>query len=125
MLTSLISKNAVAALAPKEGDLYKKVTVADVSFELYYGYYEEFERHSPFNEPMPIYPDLIKEPRYTANGTPVVTAMQDICTNYEGSASGDSCAECIYFNKHEELFGLCTCPARAKPSENLEVVQSV
>ena len=72
--------------------------------------YEEFERESPFNDPMPIYPDFIKEPHYTAEGIPLVTAMQNICEFYNGKNDEDSCcADCVFFQKSEELFGFCNC----------------
>ena len=70
MLTKILIQGEEHTPTPKEGDLYKEVTVADKTFKLLYGYYENFERESPFNEPMPIYPDFIKEPHYTAEGIP-------------------------------------------------------
>lgn len=97
---------------PKEGDLYKKVTVSGKVFELYYGYYEEFERDSI--DPMPIYPDFIRNPEYGEDGTPIVTGMQDPCKHYYGKSGGDSCVDCAYFKSSEELFGLCTCQKNKK-----------
>ena len=41
-------------------------------------------RESPFNDPIPIYPDFIKEPHYTAEGIPIATAMQNVCEFYNG-----------------------------------------
>ena len=92
---------------PKEGELYKTVDIAGRIFHLYYGYYEDFEREH--HEPMPIYPDLIKHPEYTQEGIPIVTAMQDACPHYRGTADGESCQECAHFLQGEELFGLCGC----------------
>ena len=43
----------------RDGDLYKTVTVHGKTFELRYGYYEEYERESLFSEPIPIYPDFL------------------------------------------------------------------
>lgn len=120
MLTNLFFHGAAPPATPKEGELYKEVTVGGRSFRLVYGYYEDFERESPFNEPIPIYPDLLKNPVYTAKGTPIVTAMQDICSDYLGKADGDSCSECIHFQKNAELFGLCSCPGRAQSPPELE-----
>lgn len=57
----------------KEGDLYKILEVFGTRFELYYGYYDEFERFSPFGEPIPIYPDFLSKPIYTMEGVPYVT----------------------------------------------------
>ncbi|MBQ7095703.1 MAG: hypothetical protein IJN80_04585 [Clostridia bacterium] len=113
MLTNLFNSDLSQA-PPKEGTLYKSVTIEGITFDLYYGYYEEFERHSRFNEPIPIYPDFLKSPRFTKDGLPFVTAMQDICEGYQGPSSGDSCADCVHFRKQEELFGLCSCPKRQK-----------
>ena len=101
---------------PREGDLYKTVTVAGKTFELYYGYYEEFERE--YNDPMPLYPDLVQKPEYTCEGHPIVTGMQDICTHYCGSDSGDSCSSCLHFQNCEELFGICTCLKRRKEEQS-------
>lgn len=103
-----------SANPPKEGDLYKEIVVEGKCFRLHYGYYEEFERNAPFSEPIPIYPDFAREPQYTDKGRPLVTAMQDVCESYRGKEGGDSCADCLYFQKREELFGLCTNPQKAK-----------
>lgn len=110
MLTRILSKGVEQPHTPKEGDLYKEVTISDKTFRLLYGYYESFERESLVNEPIPIYPDFIKEPHYTAEGIPLVTAMQNICEFYNGKNDEDSCcADCVFFQKSEELFGFCNC----------------
>lgn len=111
MLAKTLLQNIEQSHTPKEGDLYKEVTIYDKTFRLMYGYYESFERESPFNDPMPIYPDFIKEPHYTANGIPIVTAMQNVCDFYDKKTHDDStCSDCGFFQKCEELFGLCNCP---------------
>ena len=113
MLTQIIAQASEQIPAPKEGDLYKEITIANKTFRLLYGYYENFERNSQFNEPMPIYPDLIKEPHFTDKGIPIVTAMQNICEYYNDQNDVDSsCADCSYFQRCEELFGLCNCPQK-------------
>ena len=118
MLTEVLVQGARQALTPKEGDLYKEVTIFDKTFRLLYGYYEEFERESPFNDPMPIYPDFIKEPHYTAGGIPIATAMQNTCEFYNGKNDEDSsCSDCGFFQKYEELFGLCNCPQNKRSNE--------
>jgi len=104
----LVAKDMISGV-PKEGELYKKVNLFGKSFELYYGYYEEFERFGKYNDPIPIYPDFKQAPLYTDDGTPFVTAMQDPCENYQGMEEGDCCSSCIYFRQYEELFGLCSC----------------
>lgn len=109
MFTNPSILDEVHPTTPKEGDLYKEVTVGGKTFRLLYGYYEDYERESRFNDPIPIYPDFIKNPLFTDEGIPFVTAMQDICLHYEGKQECDSCADCIHFQKGEELFGLCGC----------------
>ena len=95
--------------APKEGEFYKEVSVDGKIFKLYYGYYEELDKDSVFNEPIPIYPDLASELVYTLDGFRIVTAMQDVCGRYNGKDGGDSCDMCVYFEKNAELFGICRC----------------
>lgn len=111
MFTKFFTKST-APPVPKEGDLYKVLQVAGHIFEIRYGYYEEFERLH--NEPMAIYPDFMKEPRYSERGEPLVTAMQDICQHFLGIPEGDTCGECRYYRRGEDLIGLCTCPRRGK-----------
>lgn len=122
MLTGIRSKGVEQPHTPKEGDLYKEVTISDKTFRLLYGYYESFERESPFNDPIPIYPDFIKEPHYTAEGIPLVTAMQNVCEFYIGKNDEDiSCSDCVFFQKYEELFGLCTCSRNKRESKERTV----
>lgn len=92
---------------PKEGELYRVINMAGKTFPLYYGYYEDFEREH--HEPMPIYPDFIKNPVYIENGMPIVTAMQDACRHLIGPPGAETCHECAHFQQAEELFGLCRC----------------
>ena len=111
MLTKIFMQGAEHPPAPKEGDLYKEVTISGRTYRLLYGYYESFERECPLSEPIPIYPDFIKEPHFTDEGIPIVTAMQNVCDFYDGKNDEDSsCSECKFFQKWEELFGLCNCP---------------
>ena len=102
-------------ITPKEGDLYKVITTFGKTFELYYGYYEEKDRHSSFATPIEIYPDFIKAPLFTEEGFPFVTAIQEVCEYYEKVAdTTNRCIDCLYFQKGEELFGLCKCKSRRK-----------
>lgn len=97
--------------APKEGDLYKVVNLHGHIFELLYGYYEDCERNNPNVDPMPIYPDFLKEPRYTPEGLRFVTKMQDACKHYKGCAATEKdCAECEFYQHGDELLGVCVCP---------------
>ncbi|MBQ8351208.1 MAG: hypothetical protein IJY20_04080 [Clostridia bacterium] len=93
--------------AAREGELYKVLTVFGISFPLYYGYYDERERDSRYSEPIPIYPDFIKQPRYTANGLPFVTAMQSVCPHYKGQSPEDGCHTCSHYQSGEEFLGIC------------------
>lgn len=96
----------------KDGDLYKTVTLHGVSFELRYGYYEEFERES--GEPIPIYPDFGNSPVYTPDGRPFVTQMQELCEHGESHFAEGCCADCRYYCDGEELIGVCDCPENRK-----------
>lgn len=100
-----------------EGELYKKVELHGRTFALYYGYYEECDRRNPLCEPIPIYPDFLREPVYTDEGMPFVTMMQDACKSYKGEAkrtADTTCAECKHFKRGEEWFGICTGPNNRK-----------
>ena len=99
---------------PREGDFYGTFTVGGEVFEIYYGFYEAFEKESPYNDPVPVYPDLKKQPVFDGQGKPIVTAMQIACEAYEGKGSEDSCGHCLHFQKGEALFGLCKCKKRRK-----------
>ena len=114
MLTNLFAPTGGGSCGPREGDLYKEVNVHGVTFRLHYGYYEEFERDGRYSEPIPIYPDFVKEPTFTDAGSPIVTAMQDVCSHYQGDPEGDSCSHCRHFQKCEELFGVCNCLHKQK-----------
>jgi hypothetical protein len=94
----------------KEGDLYATIDVYRKRFVIYYGYYEDFERNSIYNDPVPIYPDLAKNPEYDSEGHPIVTQMQVACDHYKGKADDGQCGLCTHFEKGKMLFGLCKCP---------------
>ncbi len=97
--------------APKEGDLFKIIQVGGKTFEIRYGFYEECDRHNRFAEPMEIYPDFVKNPQYTDDGIPFITAMQNPCKSFTGKLDENStCDGCAYYKRCEELLGVCTCP---------------
>jgi len=107
--------------AIKEGELYRIITLFGKTFELRYGYYGDSDR--PF-EPDVIYPDFTKEPVYRDDGTPFATMMQDACRHYRGTESktdDTTCAECIYFTRCEEWFGVCTCKSRLQNKSDITV----
>lgn len=111
MLSELLSGGVAPVQdAPKEGDLYRVVTTFGRTFELRYGYYTDIDRGG---EPDVIYPDFTKTPLYTEKGEPFTTIMQNACKHFRGGprqTDDTSCAECGYFKRGEEWFGICTCP---------------
>ena len=113
MIARILLRESEPEPTPKEGDLYKEVNIFGRSFVLRYGYYEDFERQH--NDPMPIYPDFIKDPVHTQNGLPFVTKIQDACEYYKGTEKYDKeCGGCGYYLHGEELLGVCTCPGNKK-----------
>ena len=96
----------------KEGDIYKIVTLYGNHFTLFYGYYEDFERGR--GEPIPIYPDFKKLPRYTEEGYPFVTQMKTRCQYGNSKFSDGICADCDYYKHGSDLIGICTCHKNRK-----------
>lgn len=119
MLTKLLGYDTdKAPIVPKEGDLYKVITVHGKTFEIRYGFYEESDRNSSFAEPMEIYPDFVKQPQYTDDGVPFVTAIQVPCESFSGTRDENSiCEECVFYEHCEELLGICNCPKNKKKNE--------
>ena len=102
----------------KEGDLYKIIESHGKIFEIYYGYYSEEDRQSPYVEPMEMYPDFIKAPVYTDEGIPFVTAMQERCRDYNGDKDPDAtCYQCSHYKKCDELLGICLCKPKRKTNK--------
>lgn len=98
----------------RDGDLYKVLTVFGEKFELYYGYYDERDRYGKYAEPLPIYPDFTREPRYTEDGYPFATEMQDVCIHYLGREGEEGCYACAHFERGEDMIGLCRCKERLR-----------
>lgn len=95
---------------PKEGDLFKIIELYGKSFEIRYGFYEERDRHTPFAEPVPCYPDFAVQPIYTDEGIPFVTAIQNICPHFVGRIDENSaCGDCASYQHCDELLGVCAC----------------
>lgn len=119
MISTVYSKDGrLETLTPEEGTLYKILNIHGHSFPLYYGYYEEYERQNPAVDPMPIYPDFQKEPRYTKEGFPFVTKMQDTCRYYQGKdIKFRDCADCDHYQHGDELLGICICPKNKRSNE--------
>lgn len=100
----------------KEGDLYKEIEVCGERFTLRYGYYEECDRVNPLCRPIPIYPDFLAMPLYTAQGVPFATEIQDACEHFKGKGKRDEnsvCGECAHYKHGEDWIGLCECKARS------------
>lgn len=115
MLNSSTKPNTPKGTVHKEGELYKRITVHGVIFDVFYGYYDEKDRQNPRIEPMEMYPDFIKAPVYTADGEPFVTAMQKPCEHFRGLSDLDNtCYQCSHFEKCEDLLGICRCRRNRK-----------
>ena len=116
MLDRTFAQNTTPGLhTHAEGELYKIIRAYGISFEIYYGYYDDVDRQNPFIEPMEMYPDFIENPIYTDSGIPFVTAMQATCKHYKGEYDEDNtCYQCLHYEKCEELLGVCRCRARQK-----------
>ena len=119
MFTSIFEQNASQKNPQhKEGELYKIIEAHGKTFEIYYGYYDEADRQNPYVEPMEMYPNFVEAPVYTDKGIPFVTAMQSPCKHFKGEDDVDNtCYQCAYYEKCEELLGLCKCKARYKKLE--------
>ena len=110
---------------PKEGDLYKVITAHGKTFEIYYGYYEETDRLSPYGKPMEMYPNFIENPVYTDKGIPFVTAMQKPCKHFKGEPDVDNtCYQCSHYERCEELLGVCRCAKNRKPQNGKGGIQN-
>ena len=91
----------------KEGALYKRITLGGQTFEIYYGYYEEKDRLGKYDEPVPIFPNFQESPLYDEAGRPFVTQMQDACAYFVGRDCENGCHGCRYYQKGEDLIGIC------------------
>lgn len=104
----------------REGDLYKILSICGKNFPLYYGYYDERDRYSKYNDPIPIYPDFSADPQYTAEGIPFVTAMQDACEHYAGHDREGNCESCLHYHECEDLIGICRCDRRKAAADETD-----
>ena len=96
--------------APREGEIYKVLTVQNKIFEIRYGYYDENERDRV--EPLPIFPDLKANPVFTSDGKRIVTAIQDPCKRYNPKNEKRSekwCGDCIYYLNAVDEISICGC----------------
>ena len=99
------------SMMPKENDLFLVVNVDEFVFEIRYGYYEPSDRDHI--EPIPIYPDLQKNPIYNREGFRIVTAVQMPCKHYmppQGYEQEECCSSCIHYSDKEKEIDICKCP---------------
>ncbi len=97
-------------IRPKDGDLYKKITIGQHTFELIYGYYTDADR--AFGEPAVIFPELSETKLYAEDGSRIVTAVQDPCGFYKASdlkTKEKSCIGCMHYAPPGEDMGICKC----------------
>lgn len=90
----------------RDGDFYKRIDLWGRTFELRYGYYEEYERDK--GEPVPIFPDFKSNPVYTEEGYPFVTQMQELCQYGNSQFEDGCCVDCVHYLHGEDLIGICT-----------------
>lgn len=95
----------------REGDVHEVAFVGGHSFMIRYGYYSEQDRHT--SEPIPIYPCFVQEPKYTQEGHPLITRIQDACHHYSPEADGEGwCADCRHACQWNGQIGICRCEDR-------------
>ena len=99
-----------------EGEIYEVIEIAGYKFEILCGYYTKQDKKAGLV--LPIYPDFIKDPKYTKEGFPLATCMQDSCRYYDvipNSDIEDKCIDCKYFeNEIRKAIGICKCKKRMK-----------
>ena len=96
----------------RDGDIFKTVKAFGKSFELRYGYYEEYER--THGVPVPIYPNFKANPEYTDEGQPFVTQMQELCGYGSSKFPEGCCADCPHYRHGDDLIGICVCEKNKK-----------
>ena len=98
-----------AKLPIREGDIYEVLSVDGGTFEIRYGYYEDFERDG--SEPIPIYPDLEKSPVYGVSSKLIVTFMQNPCVHYEPRVEDAEayCGCCRHYPNNKQMINACKC----------------
>ena len=94
----------------QEGDIYEVLSVDGETFEIRYGYYEDFEREN--SEPIPIYPDLAKTVIFGTSGKRIVTHMQEPCSYFHPvSEEGTErcCGCCQFYPANRQMINACEC----------------
>lgn len=98
-----------AKIPVREGDIYEVLSVDGRTFEIRYGYYEDFERDG--SAPIPIYPDLEKSPVYGESSKYIVTFMQEPCVHYEPRVENAEpyCGCCKHYPNNKQMINACQC----------------
>lgn len=98
-----------AKIPVREGDIYEVLSVDGRTFEIRYGYYEDFERDG--SAPIPIYPDLEKSPVYGESSKYIVTFMQEPCVYYEPRVENAEpyCGCCKHYPNNKQMINACQC----------------
>lgn len=95
----------------REGDVHEVAFVGGHNFMIRYGYYTEEDRKT--SDPIPIYPCFIQNPKFTPEGQPLITRIQDACEHYAAEESGEQwCADCIHGKSWNGEIGICHCQHR-------------
>lgn len=95
---------------PREGELYKTISVGGHTFEVRYGYYCESERESV--DPLPLFPDFAASPVFTESGQPLVSVVQPPCEHYcpkNEMHREDWCGDCRHYSDNTAEIALCNC----------------
>lgn len=100
----------------REGDIYEVLSVDGRTFEIRYGYYEDFERDG--SAPIPIYPDLEKSPVYGESSKYIVTFMQEPCVHYEPRVENAEpyCGCCKHYPNNKQMINACQCSYNSRNS---------
>lgn len=116
MLAKILKQGAAFSPKYKEGDIFKRIELYGVAFEIRYGYYEDIDRQY---EPYEVYPDFTKTPVYTSDGAPFVTLTQTPCRYFQKkkNAFDCDCGTCIYMERGDELIAVCRCPQNKKAED--------
>lgn len=93
----------------REDDIYEVLSADGGTFEIRYGYYEDFERDG--STPIPIYPDLEKSPVYGESSKYIVTFMQEPCVHYEPRVDNAEpyCGCCKHYPNNKQMINACQC----------------
>lgn len=102
-----------------EGEIYEVIEIAGYKFDILCGYRTKQDKKA--GVVLPIYPNFIKSPKYTNEGYPLVTCMQNSCRHYEVIPDSDienKCIDCKYFNSElRNVIGICKAKKRMKKTK--------